>query len=141
MDHQHPQPPQPPQPPTEKERQNWLDQLWQWAPTAQGHLAKLERFMNKAVGEHDTRIDYLERQVEQLVSQTQQLRYQLNKAERERKELREEIEELHKEQALPPVPSERPPRPAPPPVPPRQQHPPQFVIANDSDDETESESD
>lgn len=141
MDPRHLQHPQLSQPPTDKERQSWLDQLWQWAPTAQGHLAKLERFMNKAVGKHDTRIDHLERQAEHLLSQAQQLRYELVKAERDRKELREEIEELHKQGVLPPVPAERPPRPPQPPVPLRQQHPPQPVIKNDSDDETELESD
>lgn len=106
----------------------------------QNQLTKLERFVNQAVGEHGTKIDHLERQVEHLLSLTQKLRHQLTKAEQERKELREEIEELHKGQALPPVPTQRPPRPAPPPVPPRRST--ENKQEDDGDcSESESESD
>jgi hypothetical protein len=114
--------PQLQQPSRQEEEEEWqrraaLAELWRWAPQVQNQLAKLERFTNQAVGECGTRIDYLETQAEQLVSENRKLRYQLELANRDRKELREEIEKLLRVQPLPPIPSPRPSRPPLPPHP------------------------
>ncbi len=81
----------------ERERNAAMLELWRWAPRIQAQLKKLERFTNRAVGEHDERIEELETTKAQLEGEARKLRYQLEVSRRERKELAAQLAELRQQ--------------------------------------------
>jgi predicted RNase H-like nuclease (RuvC/YqgF family) len=81
----------------ERERNAAMLELWWWAPWIQAQVKKLERFTNRAVGEHDERIEELEEAAERQEGETRRLRYQLEVSRRERKELAAQLAELRQQ--------------------------------------------